>query len=362
VFYEHIIKANIEKAIQVAGNASRLRPHVKTHKTAEIVAMARSFGIARFKCATVAEAEMLAKAGVPDVLLSYPLYGQNLRRYAHLAGHFPTTKFSTIVDATEGLYAITAALQKAAGFANETRLGIFLDVDIGQHRTGMAPGSAARDLYARIASLASSGESPIYPAGLHCYDGHNHQRSVDERRAAAKACYATMDSLRRPLLEARLSVPEVVMGGTPTFPFYAEMPDVTLSPGTVFLQDHSYSTSFPDMDFAPAALIVSQVVSRNPSRREFCIDLGYKGISADPKDLRGRLLVDQDVQPVLQNEEHWVYSQPEGQLPVLGDLIYVLPTHICPTVALYERAYVVDAQGHCTKSWNIAARDRVVEF
>jgi D-serine deaminase-like pyridoxal phosphate-dependent protein len=152
------------------------------------------------------------------------------------------------------------------------------------------------------------------------------------------------------------------MGGTPTFPFYAEMKGVTLSPGTVFLQDYSYSTSFPDMKFKPAAIIVTRVVSRSEERKEFCIDLGYKGISADPKGLRGLLLEMPEAEPVLQNEEHWVFKSPTGNLLPLGSVVHVMPTHICPTVALYERAYVVGAEGEVSKEWKIAARDRVAEI
>jgi len=350
VFYEDIILGNIRLALKIAGGPDRLRPHVKTHKTAEIAEMALREGIRKFKCATIAEAEMLARAGAPNVLLSYPLYGRNAARFAELAARYTATDFSTLVDAEEGLRGIAENAKSA-----KVRIGIFLDVDIGQHRTGIAPGADAEALYARIGYFGN-----LYAAGLHCYDGHNHQQSPAERRTAARECHAMMDSLRAPLLKAGLSVPEVVMGGTPTFPCYAEMPDVTLSPGTFFLQDYSYSENFPDMEFTPAALIVTRVVSLNPARREFCIDLGYKGISADPKGLRGKLLTIDDCDPVLQNEEHWVFVKRSGELPKLGDIVYVMPTHICPTVALYERACIVDADGLWTKAWKIVARDRVV--
>jgi len=138
------------------------------------------------------------------------------------------------------------------------------------------------------------------------------------------------------------------------------LPGVTLSPGTFFLQDYSYSESFPDMGFSPAALIVTRVVGVNRARNEFCIDLGYKGLSSDPRGLRGKLVTIDDCEPVLQNEEHWVFRKNEAVLPAPGDIVYVLPTHICPTVALYERAYVVGAEGSWKSQWRIIARDRVV--
>jgi D-serine deaminase-like pyridoxal phosphate-dependent protein len=352
VFFEEIIRGNIKEAIRIAGSPGRLRPHVKTHKTLEISAMAVSMGIGAFKCATVSEAQMLAAAHAADVLLSYPLFGRNASRFAALAASQPGIKYSTIVDSPEGLAEIARAAKE-----EKAKIGVFLDLDIGQHRTGIAPGDKAVALYSSISTHPG-----LYPAGLHCYDGHNHQTSADERREAALSSYSIMDSVRSSLLALGLPVPEVVMGGTPTFPFYAEMKGVTLSPGTVFLQDYSYSTSFPDMKFKPAAIIVTRVVSRSEERKEFCIDLGYKGISADPKGLRGLLLEMPEAEPVLQNEEHWVFKSPTGNLLPLGSVVHVMPTHICPTVALYERAYVVGAEGEVSKEWKIAARDRVVEI
>ena len=75
LFYKDIIRRNISQAIAVAGGVDRLRPHVKTHKTREIVRMELDAGISKHKCATLAEAEMLADCGAPDVLLAYPMVG-----------------------------------------------------------------------------------------------------------------------------------------------------------------------------------------------------------------------------------------------------------------------------------------------
>lgn len=352
VFFEELIRGNIIEALRIAGGPERLRPHVKTHKTQEISALAVMMGINKFKCATVSEAQMLTAAHAADVLLSYPLFGRNASRFAALAAAHPKIKYSTIVDSPEGLGEIGRAAKEAGA-----KIGVFLDLDIGQHRTGIGPGQKALDLYASIESHGG-----LYAAGLHCYDGHNHQAAPEDRKKAALGCYDIMDSVRSSLLGLGLPVPEVVMGGTPTFPYYAEMKGINLSPGTVFLQDYSYSTSFPDMKFKPAAIIVTRVVSRSEERKEFCIDLGYKGISADPKGLRGLLLEMPEAEPVLQNEEHWVFRSPTGSLPPLGSVVHVMPTHICPTVTLYERAYVVDAEGKIAKEWKIAARDRVAEI
>jgi D-serine deaminase-like pyridoxal phosphate-dependent protein len=360
LFFEDAIRANFREAIRIAGTPSRLRPHVKTHKTAEISAMAMSYGIDKFKCATIAEAEMLARTGAPDILLSYTLVGRNAERLVELAAKYPHSRFSTIVDDMDSAKAIDT-LAHAAGM----RLGAFLDLDIGQHRTGIAAGHDAASLYAYLARESVAGKQPgraagLFAAGLHCYDGHNHQHDLAERTTAAEACYGIMDGFRTALRNAGLPVPEVVMGGTPTFPCYAAHDDVILSPGTCFLHDYSYASSFPDLKFEHAALIMARVVSRNAGLGTFTIDLGYKGISADPKGLRGLLLGFEESTPVLQNEEHWVFPAPARGLPEIGEEVYVIPTHICPTVALYERAHIVDGQGVCYAEWKIASRDRSI--
>ena len=85
LFYKDIIQQNVRKAVEMVGDPKRLRPHVKTHKTREIVKMALAAGITKHKCATLAEAEMLAGCGVPDVLLAYNLVGPNCGRMVRLA-------------------------------------------------------------------------------------------------------------------------------------------------------------------------------------------------------------------------------------------------------------------------------------
>jgi len=352
LFYEDAIRDNYVEAIRIAGSASRVRPHIKTHKTAEMVRIAMSFGIAKFKCATIAEAEMLSATGAQDILVAYTLVGRNAERLVELAQKYPKVKFSVLVDAPGPARSLEKLVLRAG-----VTIGAFLDLDVGQHRTGISPGKAAEELYGYVASCRG-----LYAAGLHCYDGHNHQHDFGERMAASEVCRAIMESFRGPLLKAGMPVPEVVMGGTPTFPCYATMEGITLSPGTCFLHDYSYASSFPDLHFKTAAVILAHVISRNDGLGTFTIDLGYKGVSADPQGLRGFIINLEGCEPVLQNEEHWVFTTPKGGLPEIGSEVYVIPTHICPTVALYERAYIVDKDFKWRSEWKIAARDRCISI
>ena len=113
LIYRGLVRRNLQDMIAMAQGAERLRPHVKTHKMAEIVRMAESMGIRKHKCATIAEAEMVAAAGGTDVLLSYPLTGPNLKRFALLVRGYRNTTFRATVDHPDSARALSAACGRA---------------------------------------------------------------------------------------------------------------------------------------------------------------------------------------------------------------------------------------------------------
>src|SRR5512139_3988962 len=126
VFYPERIEDNIRRMIRIAGDAGRLRPHVKTHKTGEIVKLQLKHGIRRFKCSTIAEAEMAAAAGAPDVLMAMQPVGPAIPRLFALQQKFPGTAFGAIVDSAEVIEAIA---NKAVGSGMDASL--WLDVNSG---------------------------------------------------------------------------------------------------------------------------------------------------------------------------------------------------------------------------------------
>jgi D-serine deaminase-like pyridoxal phosphate-dependent protein len=352
LFYKEIIRHNIRRMVERAGGPARLRPHVKTHKTREIVRLQLEAGVTKHKCATIAEAEMLGGLSVPDVLLAYPMVGPNCARFAKLVRMFPQTQFSTLADHEVGIRQLSEALA-----ALGKRVPILLDIDVGQHRTGIAPGDAAIALYGKLASSPG-----LQPGGLHVYDGHNHQESVADRTAAARPFLDQVLTMRDLLVKKGLPVPRLVLGGTPTFPVYAGLQgaDIDLSPGTCVLNDHGYGTRFRDLeDMKPAALLLTRVISR-PTSTRITFDLGYKAVASDPPAGKRLVLLDfPPHEPVIHNEEHFVVECAEAGRHQPGDVAYALPTHICPTSALHRQAYVVE-NGRVTEMWDIAARDRVL--
>jgi D-serine deaminase-like pyridoxal phosphate-dependent protein len=350
LFYKDLIEKNIDRTLEIAGNPNRLRPHAKTHKTREIIQMALAKGIAKHKCATVAEAEMLAQCGAKEILLAYPIVGPNTARLSQLMAKYPESRFAVLGDDAESLQQLSNAMKPL-----DQEVEVMLDLDVGQHRTGIGIGNKAVQLYEMIARLAG-----LKPGGLHVYDGHNHQDSLQERQAAVEQLMEPVLEFRQELETRGLAVPRLLVGGTPTFPIYAKLdyPGLELTPGTCFIHDHGYGSRFHDLKgFTPAAALLTRVISR-PKANRITLDLGYKAVSSDPPaGKRCHLLNVPDYVAVLQNEEHLVIETQAAGRFVPGDAVYAIPTHICPTVALHRQALVVE-KGHITGAWDIVARDR----
>jgi D-serine deaminase-like pyridoxal phosphate-dependent protein len=349
VLFRELLEANIDRMISIAKSPGRLRPHCKTHKMADVIRVELTKGITKHKCATLAEAEMLAGAGVKDIFLAYNLVGPNIPRAVAFVRKFPEATFSVTAD-HEGPIAALGALMTAA----RSTIDVLLDVDVGQHRTGIPPGPAAKALYQRIATTIG-----LRPGGLHIYDGHHHQTSATERRAAVDAQWQKVLAFRDDLLRDGLPVPRLIAGGTPTFPIYADKDDpaIELSPGTCVLNDAGYGTIFPDLQFVPAALLLTRVVSR-PADDRMTVDLGYKAIASDPPAGKRVMFPDlPDAVAVLHNEEHLVLETSRARDFQPGDVLLAIPRHICPTSALHKEAYVI-ADGRLVDRWPVTARDR----
>src|SRR5437867_2690863 len=180
LLYPQRIEENIARMLRIAGGAERLRPHVKTHKLAELVRMQMARGITKFKCATIAEAEMTAECGAPDVLLAYQPVGPNVARLMQLAKTFPKTRFSAIADDADALRHLSSAATEA-----RLEIEILLDLNCGMNRSGVLPGPSAVALYRLISALPG-----LKPGGLHAYDGHIHDRDPATRAKACESAFA----------------------------------------------------------------------------------------------------------------------------------------------------------------------------
>jgi D-threonine aldolase len=341
--YKYRVQQNINSAITMVGDVAKLRPHVKTHKSPDVARMMLEAGITKFKCATIAEAEMLGQCDAPDVLLAYQPAGPKIARLLLLIGQYPATRFSCLVDSVDAAQALAAEAESSG-----LTVHVFLDVNVGMNRTGVSPNNA-QQLLETCSTLKR-----LKVVGLHGYDGHINDPNITIRKQRADEAYATLAAIQQATAHEHLAI---VIGGSPTFPIHASRTDVECSPGTFVFWDWNYSSLFPDQSFFPAALVITRVISVLNERR-ICLDLGHKSVAAEnPLDRRVHFLTANDLTPVAQSEEHLVMETTAPHQYKVGDVLYGMPFHVCPTVALYDTAFVVD-EGNVIETWKIVARDR----
>lgn len=342
--YPDRVQENIDLMIRQAGGPERLRPHVKTHKMSEVTRMQLAAGIRQFKCSTIAEAEMVAECGAADLLLAYQPVGPNIERLRRLTELFPATTFSALADSpatVEGFEAVGA------------KIGLYIDVDCGMHRSGILPDERAVALYERIVA------SPVVTArGLHVYDGQIKEGPHSVREDAVAKSFAEVETLRDRIAQAGFDRPPVVAGGSPTFFPHAAHHDRQCSPGTTVFWDGCYRTRFPEMEFQNAALVLTRVISK-PADDLLCLDLGYKSVSPDNPNPRVLFPQIPDAEMRVHSEEHLTIRTERANQFALGDVLYGIPWHICPTVALYSEAAVI-REGEIAERWQVVARERML--
>jgi D-serine deaminase-like pyridoxal phosphate-dependent protein len=344
--FPELVERNISKAIEIAGDPRRLRPHVKTHKTPHIVRMHLDAGIDKFKCSTLSEVMMVAEAGADDILLAYPLTSSACPVLLDLIQRWPTKTVSVLVDN------FTSAKQlDSLASTNNLELPVFVDIDNGMERTGIKPGDEAYNLYIYLEE-----SQHLKAAGLHVYDGHIHDNDLNKREASCSKDFTSVLRLKEKLESDNFVVSEIVCGGTPTFPLHAKFPDRILSPGTYVLWDYGYSDSFSDLKFNHAAWLLTRVVSK-PGTNKLCLDLGHKAVASEMNQLRVHFAEIEDYAVICHSEEHLVIVTELADSFLVGDTLHGVPTHICPTVALHDQFYVIE-NNQLKTTWPIIARNR----
>lgn len=351
VIYPDRVKKNINILKGMIDNVSRLRPHVKTHKNKDAALLMLDAGIKKFKCATIAEAEMLGMCKAPDVLLAYQPVGPKLERFIKLIKAYPGTQFSCLVDNRE------AAVQVSkSALDSSITIDVYIDLNIGMNRTGIAPDSEGLQLYVDCDMLPG-----INVIGLHAYDGHIHDAELNVRKQRADQAFTQVERLRQGILVKGHPEPVIIAGGSPTFPVHTARGGVECSPGTFIYWDRGYSLICSEQPFLTAALIISRVVSL-PDETKLCLDVGHKSISAE-NELAKRIffLNAPNLMFVSHSEEHLVVDAGKGHRYKVGDVLYGLPYHVCPTIALYERAITIE-NNKISGEWQNIARDRKINI
>ncbi|MCU6711470.1 alanine racemase [Paenibacillus sp. J5C_2022] len=333
-----------------------LRPHAKTHKLPEMAKRQLTAGAAGITVAKLGEAEVLAAAGVKDLFVAYPIVGQpKLERAVKLAKS--GVRLIIGVDSLAGAAMISRAAT-AAGCVLEVRL----EIESGLQRTGADP-AAAVELAKEIQALEG-----VSLTGIFTYRGAMLQgEPTMDLRAAGHEEGRLMVRVAGAMRAAGLDIRDVSVGSSPTALYAAEIDGITeVRPGTYIYQDRMQAAfGLCSLDDCAGA-VWATVVSR-PAPDRIVIDGGSKTFATDvqpdkaPLHLKGfgHIVGDEEAVFLRMNEEHGVIAVTPDSLYEVGDMIAIIPNHICSTVNLHNYVYLQDTDGALTRT-AVAARGLLV--
>jgi D-threonine aldolase len=348
LIYKEQLQQNIDTAIRIARDPVNLRPHIKTNKSKEVCKMLMMKGIEKFKCATIAEAELLGEIRAKDVLLAYQPVGPKVNRLLNLVKHFTATRYSCLIDNA----AVARELSNAFGEQGLKSL-VWVDLNTGMDRTGVLPEDSI-GLLDELLEMAG-----LEVMGFHIYDGHIVDSDFGKRQKNSDEGFARTETIRAYFKERTGVAASVVAGGSPTFRTHIKR-NIECSPGTFVFWDMGYRHLFPDEPFVFSALVMTRVISIVNSTT-VTTDLGYKSVASENPLPRVYFLNAPDTKVVFQNEEHLVLEVTDSKLYKPGDILYGVPEHICPTVALYDEAFMIE-NNLFTDRWDVVGRKKMIRY
>jgi D-serine deaminase-like pyridoxal phosphate-dependent protein len=351
IIYPEIVDQNIATTLRLLGNdPARWRPHVKTAKIGSMIRRMVAAGITNFKCATTLELNTACEAGAQDVLFAYPAIGANALRAREIASQFKNVRFSAVIEDSRGVDSWRGS-----------NFGIFIDINPGMDRTGVEQNKSDE-----IVSLARAIKNAgLVFRGLHYYDGHLSKYDLEQRTAIAHAGYDILMKIAAHLEEREFIIEEVITAGTPSLPCSISYEPFQngrfihrVSPGTVVYNDCSSLSQLPsEFGYKPAALVLSTVVSHPRPGRLTC-DAGHKTVSADHGVPTCRVIGRDDLSPSQPSEEHLpIDAAASSTLPDLGEMLYLMPRHVCPTVNNFDHALIA-IDGRIVQMDEVTARGR----
>jgi D-serine deaminase-like pyridoxal phosphate-dependent protein len=351
VVYPEIIASNLRRTVELlGGDADRWRVHIKTAKLGYTVRMMVERGMRNFKCATTLELLVACQCGAADVLLAYPSIGANARRVLEIAEQFPRVRISVLAENEE-------QVRQWRG----SRVGVFLDINPGMNRTGIEE-SHGREVITLVRAIGAGG---LEFRGLHYYDGQHRAPDERERTAAAHEGYDRLLEIVKEIKQIGVRVPEVITAGTPTLPCSLSYEGFRsagfihrISPGTVVYSDVSSLVQLPkEYGYRPAVSVLTRVVS-HPRAGVVTCDAGHKAVSADAGVPTCVVAGHPELTPLSPSEEHLPLEVEGGAAgPQVGEVLYLFPRHVCPTVNNFDDALIVQ-NGEIESVEKVTARGR----
>jgi D-serine deaminase-like pyridoxal phosphate-dependent protein len=345
------LEANLAEMAAVAARAGvRLRPHTKTHKSPEIAHLQVAAGAAGITCAKLGEAEVMADAGLDDLLIAYPLVGDDkLRRLAALLERARVRVTLDSIEVAEGLGRLGRELGRD--------VEVLVEVDTGLHRLGRPPGPPTADLVGRVTRVPG-----VQLAGLLTHAGHAYRSptAAELRRLAEREVLDLVETAELCRRQG-IDLAEISVGSTPTARIGAFVDGVTeIRPGTYALNDATMMRLGVATEAMTAARVLATVVAR-PTAERFVLDAGSKCFTTDNMGTVPDWLVvagRPDLHMDFLSEEHGVGHRDGGEELRIGDRLRVIPSHVCGCVNLFDVAYGV-RRGKLERELPIAGRGRV---
>jgi len=340
-----------ERNLDLMANAAHgagvaLRPHAKSHKCPPIALAQIERGAKGICCQKVGEAEAFVAAGVTDVLVTNEIVDPTkLARLATLARH---ARIGMLVDDAD-----VVAVIGAAASACKSALDVYVEIDVGARRCGVA---SAGDAVALARAIDHT--SALRFGGLHAYHGGaQHLRTPDERRAAIASAAAIAKDARDAIVAAGVACPTVTGAGTGTWQLERDSGVYTeLQPGSYVFMDADYGRNAlaPDQHAFEQSLFVVAMVMSTAVAGQVVVDAGLKAFAFDsgPPLVYGA----PGLTFAKASDEHGVVSiEPGAKRPALGDRLWLIPGHCDPTVNLYD--WLIGVRGERVEAlWPISAR------
>ncbi len=338
---------NVElMANAVRGSGVALRPHAKSHKCPDIAKRQVAHGAIGICCQKVDEAAAFVEAGIRDVLVTNEVVVA--AKLARLAGLARTANVGVLADDI-GVISLISAAAIGAGVT----LDVLVEIDVGAHRCGVAPGPAAVALARAIATAPG-----LRFRGLHAYHGAaQHLRTPSERRAAIAAAVGWARDTRDAVVAAGIPSPTVTGAGTGTWQLERDSGVYTeLQPGSYIFMDADYGRNAlaPDDHAFEQSLYVAATVVSAPEPRRAIVDAGLKALAFDsgPPVVHAA----EGLEYAGASDEHGVLRVADGAArPAIGERVWLVPGHCDPTVNLYD--WIVGVRGDRVECvWPVAAR------
>lgn len=354
------LRRNLVRMQELAdGFGVALRPHTKTHKCPELARLQLDAGARGVTVAKLGEAEVLADAGVDDILIANQVVtAEKMGRLVELAGRIE--RLAVLVDSEVGIGILERAFADAGA-----PLDVLIEVDTGKGRCGVADLDAILALAERASSTSS-----LNLRGVETHEGHvaSGVGSADEIEARSIAAGRRMVQVAEAVRERGFPVEDVSVGSTPAAPYTASVPGITeMRPGTYVFNDVNQMRIGQAAPRDCALGVLATVISR-PAPDRAVLDAGSKALWIEPArppiameayDGFGYIRESPSARITSLSEEHAVVSLSDGvAFPRIGEKVEVIPNHVCPVVNLHDRLHLVEGED-VAETWTITGRGKV---